>query len=203
MDERNTILSEINTILKWRLLSRVRPCATPETAAHQAPPSLGFSRQERWSGLRFPTPLWLLGLTYSPWGLEKLDTTKRLSLPNCRLCPAPRPVCLPMAGDGSLQPVAFTDMPLSVSALLLVLVPLQGVPLQGRKTSKAHRALISSSCCADRWLIFWTSLQGGSPSLLSRTGSELRSFPLQRQQPFRGLSQMAFPIPGGSVSLLS
>ena len=26
--------------------SRVRPCATPETAAHQAPPSLGFSRQE-------------------------------------------------------------------------------------------------------------------------------------------------------------
>ena len=31
-------------------LSRVRLCATPETAAHQAPPSLGFSRQECWSG---------------------------------------------------------------------------------------------------------------------------------------------------------
>ena len=31
--------------------SRVRLCATPETAAHQAPPSLGFSRQEHWSGL--------------------------------------------------------------------------------------------------------------------------------------------------------
>ena len=29
--------------------SRVRLCATPETAAHQAPPSLGFSRQEHWS----------------------------------------------------------------------------------------------------------------------------------------------------------
>ena len=28
--------------------SRVRLCATPETAAHQAPPSLGFSRQEHW-----------------------------------------------------------------------------------------------------------------------------------------------------------
>ena len=33
--------------------SRVRLCATPETAAHQAPPSLGFSRQEHWSGLPF------------------------------------------------------------------------------------------------------------------------------------------------------
>ena len=33
--------------------SRVRLCATPETAAHQAPPSLGFSRREHWSGLPF------------------------------------------------------------------------------------------------------------------------------------------------------
>ena len=31
--------------------SRVQLCATPETAAHQAPLSLGFSRQEHWSGL--------------------------------------------------------------------------------------------------------------------------------------------------------
>ena len=37
-------------------VSRVRLCATPETAAHQAPPSLGFSRQEHWSGLPFPSP---------------------------------------------------------------------------------------------------------------------------------------------------
>ena len=36
--------------------SRVRLCETPETAAHQAPPSLGFSRQEHWSGLPFPSP---------------------------------------------------------------------------------------------------------------------------------------------------
>ena len=35
--------------------SRVRLCATPEMAAHQAPPSLGFSRQEHWSGLPFKT----------------------------------------------------------------------------------------------------------------------------------------------------
>ena len=48
----------------WSLLllllsrfSRVRLCATPEMAAHQAPPSLGFSRQEPWSGLPFPSPM--------------------------------------------------------------------------------------------------------------------------------------------------
>ena len=33
--------------------SRVRLCATPETAVHEAPLSLGFSRQEHWSGLPF------------------------------------------------------------------------------------------------------------------------------------------------------
>ena len=37
--------------------SRVRLCATPYTAAHQAPPSLGFSRQEHWSELPFPSPM--------------------------------------------------------------------------------------------------------------------------------------------------
>ena len=37
--------------------SRVRLCATPKTEAHQALPSLGFSRQEHWSGLPFPSPM--------------------------------------------------------------------------------------------------------------------------------------------------
>ena len=44
-------------LLLLLLLSRfshVRLCATPETAAHQAPLSLGFSRQEHWCGLPFP-----------------------------------------------------------------------------------------------------------------------------------------------------
>ena len=36
--------------------SRIRLCVTPQTAAHQAPPSLGFSRQEYWSGLPFLLP---------------------------------------------------------------------------------------------------------------------------------------------------
>ena len=37
--------------------SRVRLRATLYSAAHQAPPSLGFSRQEYWSGLAFPSPM--------------------------------------------------------------------------------------------------------------------------------------------------
>ena len=36
--------------------SHVRLCATPQTAAHQAPPSLGFSRQEQCNGQPFPSP---------------------------------------------------------------------------------------------------------------------------------------------------
>ena len=45
------------TLLLLLLLSRfshVRLCATPQMEAHQAPLSLGFSRQEHWSGLPFP-----------------------------------------------------------------------------------------------------------------------------------------------------
>ena len=37
--------------------SHVRLCVTPQMAAHQAPPSLGFSRQEHWSGLPLPSPM--------------------------------------------------------------------------------------------------------------------------------------------------
>ena len=44
-------------LLLLSCFSRVQFCATPQTAAHQAPPSLGFSRQEHWSGLPFPSPM--------------------------------------------------------------------------------------------------------------------------------------------------
>ena len=47
----------VELLLLLSHFSRVRLCATPQTAAHQAPPSLGFSRQEHWSGLPFPSPM--------------------------------------------------------------------------------------------------------------------------------------------------
>ena len=42
--------------VKLKSLSRVRLFATPWTAACQAPLSMGFSRQEYWSGVPFPSP---------------------------------------------------------------------------------------------------------------------------------------------------
>ena len=42
--------------MKVKLLSRSRPFATSWTVAYQALPSMGFSRQEYWSGLPFPSP---------------------------------------------------------------------------------------------------------------------------------------------------
>ena len=55
-DNPGNVLGRLHSHLLLLLLSRlshVRLCATPQTAAHQAPPSLGFSRQEHWSGLPF------------------------------------------------------------------------------------------------------------------------------------------------------
>ena len=42
--------------MKAKSLSRVLLFVTPWTVAYQAPPSMGFSRQECWSGLPFPSP---------------------------------------------------------------------------------------------------------------------------------------------------
>jgi len=49
--------SSHSLLLLLSRFSRVLLCATPETAAHQAPLSLGFSRQEHWSGLPFSSPM--------------------------------------------------------------------------------------------------------------------------------------------------
>ena len=87
--------------MKVKSLSRVRLLATPWAAAYQAPPSMGFSRQEYWSGLPFPSPGDLPDpgiesgsaalqadalaseppgkLGYSLWGCKELHTTGQLT----------------------------------------------------------------------------------------------------------------------------
>ena len=59
LTEKGSALSSKNSMLLLLLLlsrfSRVRLCATPETAARQAPLSMGFSRQEYWSGVPLPS----------------------------------------------------------------------------------------------------------------------------------------------------
>ena len=60
------ILTSETVQVKVKSLSRVRLFVTPWTIAYQAPLSMGFSKQEYWSGLPFPSPgdldnsLWVL-----------------------------------------------------------------------------------------------------------------------------------------------
>ena len=59
----------LSDVWKWKvkpkLLSRVQLYATPWTEAYQAPLSMGFSRQEYWSGVPLPSPWFLLVCIYS------------------------------------------------------------------------------------------------------------------------------------------
>ena len=83
------MLKVISNPRKWKVkvksLSRVQPSATPWIAAHQAPPSTGFSRQEYWSGVPLPSPkvlaefLLTSGDTsdYSPIGLVWLESVSK------------------------------------------------------------------------------------------------------------------------------
>ena len=63
-----------SNVWKWRVkmksLSRVRLLATPWTAAYQAPPPMGFSRQEYWSGVPLSSPLLVCEMNAIVWELE-------------------------------------------------------------------------------------------------------------------------------------
>ena len=96
--------------VKVKLLSRVQLLVTPWTAAHQAPPSMGFSRQEYWSGLPLPSPvmgfrihyfkLWYLGiLNILSW--RSLRKQQKQEVPSDLFSPfplkqVPRPSCKEM-----------------------------------------------------------------------------------------------------------
>ena len=64
---------------KWKVkvksFSCVRLFTTPWTAAYQAPPSMGFSRQEYWSGVPLPSPLYAMLLLLSPFSRVQLCAT--------------------------------------------------------------------------------------------------------------------------------
>ena len=51
------VMTSLLLLLLLSHFSHVRLCSTPQTAAHQAPPSLGFSRKEYWSGMPLPSPM--------------------------------------------------------------------------------------------------------------------------------------------------
>ena len=65
-----------SNVWKWKVkvksLSHVRLLATPWTAAHQAPPSMGFSRQKYWSGVPLPNNNFRKQQTQVPMGRQKI-----------------------------------------------------------------------------------------------------------------------------------
>ena len=66
--------------MKVKLLSRVRLFETPWTVAHQGPPPVGFSRQQYWRGLPFPSPGDLPNLGIEP-GSPALQAASLLTEP--------------------------------------------------------------------------------------------------------------------------
>ena len=78
---------------KWKVksLSRVWLFATPWTAAYQAPPSMGFSRQEYWSGLPLPSSICKFKL--AQFILANLDL---ISVNYSTFAPFPPPFCVPL-----------------------------------------------------------------------------------------------------------
>ena len=71
--------------VKVKLLSRVRLFATLWTVTHQAPPSMGFSRQEYWSGVPFPSPGAQSKICYTV-GFAVRQSYALMRLHVCQLC---------------------------------------------------------------------------------------------------------------------
>ena len=97
--------------------SRVRLCVTPQMAAHQAPLSLGFSRQEHWSGLPFPSPMVAQSC---PTLCDSMDCTPQGSSAygdssgkNTGAMPFPSPGNLPNPGIEPRSPTLQVDSLLS------------------------------------------------------------------------------------------
>ena len=86
----NSLQLEHLLLLLLSHFSRVRLCATPQTAAHQAPLPLGFSRQRHWSGLPFPPPMHESEVTQScltlgdPTGFSRQEYWSGLPSPSPR-----------------------------------------------------------------------------------------------------------------------
>ena len=75
-------------LLLLSCFGHVQLCATPQTAAHQAPPPLGSSRQEHWSGLPFPSPMH----ESEKLKVKLLSRIRLLATPWTAACQAPSPM---------------------------------------------------------------------------------------------------------------
>ena len=133
-----TLCNENQHILLLRLsrFSHVRLFATPWTAAYQAPPSMGFSRQEYWSGLPLPSLstswawLFLTSLGLSPlgcflWTWGKMRVIARFTANTCLLV-----LLQPLISDVFLSSPS-TFGPLVSFPLLTFITQLETTPFSG------------------------------------------------------------------------
>ena len=129
-----------SNVWKWKVkvksLSRVWPLVTPWTAAYKAPPSMGFSRQEYWSGLPLPSPPLCLIIPFPVLYLMLQ------SLPTCWFPPAPRDIPAVM-------------LPLSPNSWLLLIC--RGSPGPEPWENSPH-TLVPTLCvpswlCAHPWVL--------------------------------------------------
>ena len=146
-------------------LSPVRLCATPWTATCQAPLSMGFSRQEYWSGLPFPPPGNLPdpGIKTSPQspalkgGFFTTSTTWKVK--GAQLCPT---LC---------DPMDYTWNSLGQNTGMGSLSLLQGIfPTQGSNPGLLHcrRILYQLSHKGSPRIVQWVAFPFSSRSSLSR-----------------------------------
>ena len=91
---------------KWKVkvksLSRVRPSATPWTAAFQAPPSMEFSRQEYWNGVPLPSPISSILCIYFTQDTMDCSTAAATPAKSLQLCPT---LCDPIEGSLPGSPI--------------------------------------------------------------------------------------------------
>ena len=130
--------------------SRVQLFATPWTAAHQAPPSMGFSRQEYWSGVPSPSPELTRGST-NTYEDKVLYIREYVLVEICLAVPAsPVFVCL-FLSNSFIFGCAVSLMQstgLSVAAHRLSLVAVSG----GYSLVEVHGVLVLVTPLGEHWL---------------------------------------------------
>ena len=177
-----------------KLLSRVRLFATPWTEASQAPPSMGFSRQEYWTGLPFPSPEDLPNSGIKP-GSPALQADTLLSKPIGASLVAQRVKQLPAMREAPRSLIYFNLFAPSIGLLACLLHLLQScltlcdfmncnppgfsvhvifqarilewvaMPFSRGSSRPRARTHISGVSCICRWFLYhWCHL--GSPNQL-------------------------------------
>ena len=95
--------------MKVKSLSCVQLSATPWTAAYQVPPSMGFSRQEHWSGVPLPSPMTSLIKLKRVYNYNHKQEKKCVSQKRCGSYNEPLPA--PLAGEFYSNSPGYTAAP--------------------------------------------------------------------------------------------